>query len=162
MAEMTRTQCQSSIRVYEPLEEYRSSCPKILIVCRGPHLHPIPLPLKTPPIIRLRIFELLERLGTDLADLTPRCFLRHSIIQAHLQDAFPHSPHPTISNLHVSLNNREHLRVYIEDAKSKAFPEGTGWAGLLQLKARQDAELPPSGALHLLCGRGTFSVQYRL
>lgn len=143
MAEMIRVQCKSTFRVYEPLEPYRSACPKVLVVCRGPHTHPIPQPLKTPPIVRLRVFRLLEKLGTDLADLTPRRFLRHSILSAHLREAFPHNPYPTPSDLHVSLSNREHLRVYILNAQNKAFPEGTGWEGLLHLKARQDDELPP-------------------
>lgn len=129
MAEMRRVNCQTAFRVFEPLEDYRAVCPRVLVVCRGSHSHPIPRPSKTPPLIRFQIFKLLEGLGTDLADLTPRRFLRHTTTLSHLQNTFPRIPNPTLSDLHVSLSNREHLRVYIERAKAEAFPEGTGWEG---------------------------------
>jgi hypothetical protein len=129
MAEMTRLPCSSLVRVYEPLEEYRSACPCILVVCHGAHPHPIPQPLKTPPLIRLQIFKLLASLGQDLADLTPRRFLRHITVCAYLRECLPHIQLPSLSNLHVSLSNREHLRAYIDKARVKAFPEGTGWEG---------------------------------
>jgi hypothetical protein len=129
MAEMKRLPCQSRIRIFEPLEEYRSVCSKVLVVCHGEHPHPIPQPLKTPPLIRLQIFKLLESLGQDLADLTPRRFLRHTSVCAYLRNVLPHTLHPTLSDLHVSLSNREHLRAYIDAARLKAFPEGTGWEG---------------------------------
>lgn len=129
MAEMKHLECRSTVRVFEPLEEYRSACPRVLVVCHGAHLHPITQPCKTPPLIRLRIFKLLESLGTDLADMTPRRFLRHTTVRAHLQESFPQNLHPTLSDLHVSLSNREHLRGYIESARLKAFPDGTGWEG---------------------------------
>jgi hypothetical protein len=49
LAEMRHLQCRSKFRCYVPLEEYRTSCPQILIVCHGEHPHPVPLPSKTPP-----------------------------------------------------------------------------------------------------------------
>jgi hypothetical protein len=135
MAEMERLTCESRIRVFEPLEQYRSVCSKVLVVCHGQHPHPIPQPLKTPPLIRLQIFKLLESLGQDLADLTPRRFLRHTSVCAYLRNTLPHILHPSLSDLHVSLSNREHLRVYIEAARLKAFPEGTGWDGMAHVQS---------------------------
>lgn len=132
LAEMQQLHCKSSVRTFEPLEEFRSRCPRILVVCQGEHPHPIPQPLKTPPTVRLQIFKLLESLGPDLADLTPRRFLRHPTVCAYLLQHLPHISQPSISDLHVSLSNREHLRVYIDTARLKAFPEGTGWEGMLK------------------------------
>jgi hypothetical protein len=129
MAEMERLPCKSIVRMYEPLEEYRSACPKVLIICRSAHTHPIPQPLKTPPHIRLQIFKLLQTLGQDLSDLTPRRFLRHPTVCAYLRNILPHISHPSPSDWHVSLSNREHLRAYIDQARQKAFPEGTSWRG---------------------------------
>jgi len=126
---MTRLSCKSNVRIYEPLENYQSVCPRVLVVCQGAHTHPIPQPLKTPPLIRLEIFKLLAVLGQDLADLTPRRFLRHPTVCAYLRQRLPCIALPSISDLHVSLSNRDHLRVYIDQAKQKAFPEGTSWEG---------------------------------
>ena len=72
MAEMKCLPCQSCICIFEPLEEYQSVCSKVLVVCHGEHPHPIPQALKTPLLICLQIFKLLESLGQDLADLTHR------------------------------------------------------------------------------------------
>jgi hypothetical protein len=81
--------------------------------------------------MRKEIFQLLESMGDDLPDLTPRKFLRHSILKAYLRQQFSNSDEPlTISDLHVSLANRAHLRSYIEKAKKIHFPAGTGWEGM--------------------------------
>ncbi|KAJ7463150.1 hypothetical protein B0H11DRAFT_1923084 [Mycena galericulata] len=49
------------IKVYAPFKDYRSECPKILVVVKGVHPHPIPLPTKTPPAIKHEILQLLPR-----------------------------------------------------------------------------------------------------
>ena len=113
MAEMKQLSCRSIVRVYEPLEEFRSACPRVLVVCHGAHTHPIPQPLKTPPLIRLQIFKLLQTLGQELSDLTPRRFLRHPTVCSYLRNKLPHISYPSPSDWHVSLANREHLRTYI-------------------------------------------------
>jgi hypothetical protein len=122
--------CGVKFVVYEPLEQFRQACPYVLLVCTGDsHPHPIPLPRKTPRQIQDDIAQLLKSLDGDLADLTPRRFLRHPILRAYLQQKFPQIPTPTICDLHTSLANREHLRVYINAAKVDLFPHGTGWNG---------------------------------
>ncbi|GLB33432.1 hypothetical protein LshimejAT787_0103900 [Lyophyllum shimeji] len=107
------------------------------------HPHPVPLPQKTPPVIRAEIMALLDKLGGSLADLTTRRFLRHPVVRAYLADRFPSIPSPSLSDLHVSLSNREHVKVYIDQAITKNFPYGTGWEGLLHLKKVQDETLQP-------------------
>lgn len=121
--------CGTKFRTFEPLEEYRRECPYIFVTIKGEHPHPIPLPQKTPPVIRSEIFNLLANLEEDLPDLTTRRFLRHSTTKAYLRRRFPGIPQPTLIDLHVSLANRDHLRSYIERAKAKYFPAGTGWEG---------------------------------
>lgn len=66
---MERLPCSVRFRVIEPLDEYRVDCPYILITSSGPHTHSIPFPSKTPPVIRAKVFELLEALGDDIPDI---------------------------------------------------------------------------------------------
>ncbi|KAF8145358.1 hypothetical protein K438DRAFT_1630265 [Mycena galopus ATCC 62051] len=144
---MERLSCAVKIRVIEPLEEYRQDCPYVaftnsLITSDGPHTHPIPLPTKKPPTIRSEVFELLEKLGDDIPDITARGFLRHPVVKAFLRKRFPHNPNPTLSHLHTSLANRSRLKAYIKQFKFVHCPHGTGWDAILHLKQQQDTELP--------------------
>ncbi|KAJ6474456.1 hypothetical protein C8R47DRAFT_709767 [Mycena vitilis] len=121
--------CASKFRVYEPLEAYRSSCPYILVVTTGEHTHPVPLPTKTPPRVRAMLMSLLEQMVDDLADLTPRRFIRHPIVKLFLSKECPKIINPTLADWHVSLANRSHLKSYIKQARDLHYPFGTGWAG---------------------------------
>ena len=98
---MTNLSCKTKFRMFEPLEEYCQECPYILITVKGEHPHPIPLPRKTPPIIRSEIFNLLASMEEDLPDLMPWRFLRHSITKAYLRQQFPGVPQPTLIDLHI-------------------------------------------------------------
>lgn len=126
---MAHLKCQSTFSCFEPSEEYRASCPRVLVVCHGAHTHPIPLPTKTPPAIHAEVFDLLESLDQDLTDLTPRRFLRHSVTLAYLQKRLPKLTNPTLADLHISLANREHVNAYILQVQEHCFPLGTGWNG---------------------------------
>ncbi|GBE78483.1 hypothetical protein SCP_0113720 [Sparassis crispa] len=141
--EMLHLSCTSKLQVFEPLSEFRTACPYVLLVCQGEHTHPIPLPTNTPAHIRAEIFHMLESVGHDLPDMTPRRFLRHPVVLARVHELLPHICNPTLSDLHVSLANREHLRSYIKKAKEELFPQGTGWEGLRHLKAVEDATCSP-------------------
>ncbi|KAF8128839.1 hypothetical protein K438DRAFT_1645085 [Mycena galopus ATCC 62051] len=114
--------CTSKFRVYEPVEDQRSSCPYILVVTSCGHSHPVPLPSKTPPHIRSKLMDLLKQLGDDLPDLTPRRLLRHPIIKTFLSASLP--------------------SVYIKQARDLYYPFGTGWLGVVNLKAYQDLHIP--------------------
>ncbi|KAK6974428.1 hypothetical protein R3P38DRAFT_3331676 [Favolaschia claudopus] len=134
--------CTSKFRVYEPVSDARSTCPFILLVTSGEHTHPVPLPTKTPPRIRAQLFALLEEMDEDLPDLTPRRLLRHPILKAFLSKALPNVLNPTLADWHVSLANRSHLKSYIKQARELHYPFGTGWHGVVSLKAHQDENLP--------------------
>ncbi|KAF8834027.1 hypothetical protein BDN67DRAFT_985620, partial [Paxillus ammoniavirescens] len=143
LAPMTRLRCSSLFRVYQPLEEYRTVCSKVLVVCSGQHTHPIPLPTKTPPHICNEIFNILHHMDYDLPDLTPRWFLRHPSILKYVESQLSNCHHPTLTDVHISLANRDHLQSYITRVQKLSFPLGTGWRGLLHLKNVHDLELPP-------------------
>ncbi|KAF7294020.1 hypothetical protein MKEN_01448100 [Mycena kentingensis (nom. inval.)] len=138
VAKMVKSCCRCRFTMYEPLEEYRDECPWILVVCRGSHPHPVPLPTKTPPILRDAIFKLLLSIDYDLPDLTPRRLLRHATTVAFLKRELPHLDNPMLVDLHPSLGNRDHIRAYIVQVQKDVFPRGTGWDGLLYLKAQDE------------------------
>lgn len=127
--EMESISCDCTVKAYVPLEAYRAVCPKVLVVVKGVHYHPIPLPTKTPPEIKAEILSLLPRFQEDLPDLTPRRFLRNPIVKSYLALKFPNILNPTLSDLHISLANRSHLKAYIDQIRKTIFPHGTDWTG---------------------------------
>lgn len=132
MTEMVSLPCKSSFHIYEPLPDYRRQCPRILVVCSGEHAHPIPASTKTPPDVRSEILNMLyTTMIKDLADMTPRRFLRHPVAQAFIRRKVPFVKEPQLSDVHPSLNNADHLRAYITQAQQSMFPAGTGWEGKL-------------------------------
>lgn len=133
IGKLRRLPCTSKTRLYEPQEEYRLMCPYVLVTCSGAHTHPIPLPTKTPPRLRTRLLELLRSFDQDLPDLTPRGFLRHASTKIWLASQLPGVPNPTLSDVHISLANRDHLRSYIAQVQAASFPHGTGWEGEFQV-----------------------------
>ncbi|KAJ3925577.1 MAG: hypothetical protein NXY57DRAFT_967582 [Lentinula lateritia] len=139
---MKQVQCSCIFREYEPVAEFRTTCPYILVTSKGPHSHPIPLPEKTPHAVKVELYDLIKRLDIEMADITPRQFLGHPIVKSYLTSRFPLLHNPMLSDLHISLSNRSHLRVYIEAIKAQYFPSGTGWKGLEYLKHQQDSLLP--------------------
>ncbi|KAK7032463.1 hypothetical protein VNI00_013021 [Paramarasmius palmivorus] len=126
---MEKTKCGVKFHVYTPVEELRDQFPYTLMIVRGTHYHPIPLPTKTPPRLREQIFDLLGSMSEELSELTPRRFIRHPIACAHLKKVFPNNPNATFGNLHPSLSNHSHLASFIKAVKSEVFPKGTGWEG---------------------------------
>jgi hypothetical protein len=103
LVEMAHIYCHCTFRCFEPLEEYRDACPRILIVCRNAHTHPIPLLTRTPPTIQAEIIELLKRLDMDPPDLTACQFLWHPIVVAYFQSWLPEINNPNLADLHISL-----------------------------------------------------------
>ncbi|KAJ7276956.1 hypothetical protein C8J57DRAFT_1584425 [Mycena rebaudengoi] len=140
--QMIHLKCKVVFKIYEPLEEYRTQCPYVLVVVKGVHKHPIPLPVKTPPAVKTEIGELLSQFQEDLPDLTPRRFLRHPLVKAHLARKFPGLPNPMMSDVHISLSNRAHLKCFIDDIRKATFPNGTGWKGVELLQSQHLVERP--------------------
>ncbi|KAL0059883.1 hypothetical protein AAF712_013365 [Marasmius tenuissimus] len=132
MSELVSIPCQSTFEVYEPEELFRFQCPKILVVCRRAHTHPIPIPTKTPKQIREDLHELFLKMG-DLANLTTRRFLRSDAARMFLEGKLPGATNPTFIDLHPSLNNRDHIQSMINQAQSKVYPKGTGWEGVQRM-----------------------------
>jgi hypothetical protein len=98
IAQMLQLCCSSKFHIFELLEEFHSECPQVPVVCRYPHTHPIPLPTKTPSLIRSQILSLLESLDQDLPDLTPCRFLRHPTVCTYFNQRLPDVPNPTLSD----------------------------------------------------------------
>ncbi|KAF9494613.1 hypothetical protein BDN71DRAFT_1349579, partial [Pleurotus eryngii] len=127
IGKLCQLQCDNKIHIYKPLEEYRKACPFVLVTCSNEHSHPIPLPSGTPHSIKQQLFELLYSMDEDLPDLTPRRFLRHPSMKLWLAVQLPDVSKPTLSDLHISLSNRDHIRSYITQAQATRFPFGTRW-----------------------------------
>ncbi|KAJ6627414.1 hypothetical protein B0H10DRAFT_1779384 [Mycena sp. CBHHK59/15] len=124
--------CRSKFRVFEPVAEFQTICPFVLIIANGDHPHPVPLPMKTPPKIHAALMELLESLGEDLPDITPRRFIQHPLVKAFLAWMFPSLICPTLADWHA----------YIKQAREQHYPFGPDWAGVINLKEHQDSKLP--------------------
>ncbi|KIJ46898.1 hypothetical protein M422DRAFT_46016 [Sphaerobolus stellatus SS14] len=149
--------CKSRFLLYSPLEEERENCSLVLLVCIGPHTHPIPFPRKTPKNIQAEVFDMLCCMDLDLADATPRCMMRHPAVIAHLRSLLSNGSDQdnTLSDLHPSLANKDHLRIYVDKIKGEEFPLGTDWKGLINLKEIQDKTHPKEE--HYLRFIGTFT-----
>ena len=125
------TVCRTKFQIYIPYNLV--ACPRVLVVCRSPHSHPDPAPIKTPPTI-LHVFrELLLALDWKLADATPRrIYLDSGFIQGlrrHLD--WKSERDPCLSDLHPSLGNLDHVYRQINKLRSERFPAGTGFEGML-------------------------------
>ena len=122
--------CHASFTIYTPNDLV--ACPKILILCKGPHSHLQPPPTKTPQHYQ-KVFSslLLASMGWKLADATPRRIMVDSGfiqgLRAYLN--WNHIFDPTLSDLHPSFGNSDHTRRYINKLRLEFFPEGTGFKG---------------------------------
>ncbi|KAJ7585267.1 hypothetical protein C8J56DRAFT_1053660 [Mycena floridula] len=142
MAEMVHKPCESKVTVYEPITS--TLCNQILVVCRGTHDHPPPLPTKTPSCLRASLLSFLYSFKHHLADLTPRRLLRAPATRIYLSTQLPGIHDATFVDLHPSLGNLDHLGTYIKQAQAYCYPEGLGWKGLIHLKKVEETTLDPS------------------
>ncbi|PBK98504.1 hypothetical protein ARMGADRAFT_920768 [Armillaria gallica] len=143
MTPMGNLPCSSKVTAYVPLAEYFSQCPKMLVVCRSPHTHPIPLPATTPEPLKRELQNVLQELDQDLPDLTPRRLLCHPLFRSYLKKTLPSIYHPMATDLHPSLANLDHLAAFINAAVKHQFPAGTGWQGVLSLQKAQRLTCSP-------------------
>ncbi|KAK7022501.1 hypothetical protein R3P38DRAFT_3317686 [Favolaschia claudopus] len=136
-----KNDCDARFDIYTPYD--LDDCPKIVVICRNPHSHVNPHPVKTPPPL-LEIFRgLLLELDWRLADMTPRKLMVDSGFMSNFRRAlgWKRPFDPTLAALHPSLGNLDHVRRYIDELRHVLFPEGTGFDGA-QLLAAQHRELP--------------------
>ncbi|KAJ7631405.1 hypothetical protein DFH06DRAFT_1439242 [Mycena polygramma] len=139
--ERWRGNCPATLDLYTPYD--LSGCPYVVVVCRHPHSHPPPDPVKTPPPL-LEIFRsLLLELDWKLADATPRKLMLDSGFMAGLRRNLGWTKpfDPPLAALHPSFGNLDHVRRYIDELRQVLFPEGTGFEGA-ELLAAQHRELP--------------------
>ncbi|TDL13756.1 hypothetical protein BD410DRAFT_720612 [Rickenella mellea] len=135
------TKCNTVFEFYTPdnLDEH----PYVLVVCRNPHTHAPPAPVKTPPFYLGVFKKLLISLDWKLADATPRRILLDSGfmlgLRAHL--GWGATRDPMLSDLHPSLANLDHIRRIIHDLREQIFPAGTGMAGAENL-CEEHSKLP--------------------
>ncbi|KIJ10340.1 hypothetical protein PAXINDRAFT_86233 [Paxillus involutus ATCC 200175] len=61
--------------------------------------------------------------------MTPRRFLRHPSVLRYVDSQLSDCHNPTLTDVHISLANRDHIRSYIAQAQNLSFPFGTGWKG---------------------------------
>ncbi|KAF8157089.1 hypothetical protein B0H34DRAFT_798402 [Crassisporium funariophilum] len=133
--------CKARFTIYTP--NNISACPRVVILLQGPHSHPDPFPVKTPmPVVKLLDTLLLE-LDWKLADATPRKILLDSGfiigLRRHLQ--WSNLADPSLSDLHPSLGNSDHVRRHISQLRKIYFPKGIGFEGA-QLLVEQHKALP--------------------
>ncbi|KAF8589045.1 hypothetical protein K439DRAFT_1613111 [Ramaria rubella] len=94
-----------------------------------------------PFCLEQELHNMLHRMHHELADATPKRFLRHPAICSQLRDLVP-TANPMLSDLHISLANCDHLRVFIKKAKMEIFPCGTDWEGVKHYKESEVGEKP--------------------
>lgn len=131
VAQMIRIPCRSKFRIFQPFEEYRARCPRVLVICFGEHPHPIPLLTRAPRPVYSALMAILDNNYRDLPDLTPRQFIRHPSVNGFLKTMFPDKVSPSLIDVHPSLANRDYIGTLIRKAQNNYFPEGTGWKGKL-------------------------------
>ena len=115
--------------VYTPQD--LSKCPHVVVICRNPHSHPPPAPVKTPPAIKSVFEKLLYDMDWLLADATPRRLVLDSGFMYGLRCALGWMAErtPTLSDLHPSLANLDHVRRLINTLRLEKYPHGTGFDG---------------------------------
>ncbi|KAJ7234827.1 hypothetical protein C8J57DRAFT_1531331 [Mycena rebaudengoi] len=133
--------CAATFDVYTPYDLL--DCPRVVIICRSPHSHPNPHPLKTPPPLMEVFRSLLLELDWKLADATPRKLMLDSGFMASFRRvlAWNRPFDPPLATLHSSLGNLDHVRRCIDELRDLLFPSGTGFEGA-QLLAEQHSKLP--------------------
>ncbi|KAJ7778963.1 hypothetical protein B0H16DRAFT_1838049 [Mycena metata] len=139
--ERVKGDCAATFDIYTPYN--LEDCPRVVIICRNPHSHAHPHPVKTPPPL-LEVFRsLLLDLDWKLADATPRKLMIDSGFMAAFRRALGWNKRfdPPLAALHQSLGNMDHVRRYIDELRFVLFPDGTGFEGA-QLLAAQHRELP--------------------
>ncbi|TFK44080.1 hypothetical protein BDQ12DRAFT_594008, partial [Crucibulum laeve] len=123
------SQCSVKFSIYQPYD--LRVCPSIVIICFGEHSHAQPFPVKTPPSILALFNSMLLNLDWKVADATPRKIMTDSGFISDLQRHLHWSSlvDPSLSNLHPSLGNSDHVQRLIDILRQRFFPRGTGFDG---------------------------------
>ncbi|KAF8997022.1 hypothetical protein BDQ17DRAFT_1249116, partial [Cyathus striatus] len=138
----TTSKCPVRFSIYTPND--LDTCPFIVIISRNLHNHARPLAVKTPPAIKDVFHSMLVDLDWKLADTTPRKLVVDAGFTKSLRQYLNWElvVDPSISELHPSLGNFDHVRRLINDIRKSRFPEGTGFSGTHKLLVEQHRLLP--------------------
>ena len=125
--------CTARYHVYVPHDLY--ACLQILILCQSPHSHPLPAPIKTLPPLKDLFNELLLLMKWKLADVTPQhIFLDTAFVEGLQQalewDRVAVDHEVTLTDLHPSLVNLDHVHCLINKLQTQQYPHGTGFEGM--------------------------------
>ncbi|KAF9512727.1 hypothetical protein BS47DRAFT_1393891 [Hydnum rufescens UP504] len=131
-----------------------SSCPTILMLCSGPHTHPIPTPTSAPNTELQILSQLLLWTGENLAGMTARGAQHDIIINRLLGLLLPDISEPGLGDLHVSFYNKSYLGRMIQNVKDKVFPDGNGWKGLVAYEKHQSVDGPENKYIRRLVDYG--------
>ncbi|KAG2045848.1 hypothetical protein BDR06DRAFT_985730 [Suillus hirtellus] len=133
--------CQSKFDIFVPVNLV--AVPHITIVCRNPHSHPPPAPIKTPPPLVDLFRSLLMDMDWELADATPRHILCDSGFMRGLCMALGWTldRSPSLADLHPSLANLDHVHRLMYKFHCDKYPMGTGFQGA-KLLVDKENELP--------------------
>ncbi|KAJ7834333.1 hypothetical protein B0H14DRAFT_2363848 [Mycena olivaceomarginata] len=137
----TAGNCTAKFDIYTP--DDLSDCPFVVVICRNPHTHPPPHPVKTPPPLLDVFRSLLLDLDWKLADATPRKLMLDSGFISGLRRSLGWTKpfDLPLAALHPSFGNLDHIRRYIDGLRKVLFPDGTGFEGA-QLLAAEHRGLP--------------------
>ena len=124
------TKCKATFHIYTP--DDLDACPRVVVVCRNPHSHTPPAPAKTPPPLVADLRQLLCNMGWRFADATPRRVMLDSGFVHGLRNllGWESNQSPSLSDLHPSLANLDHLRRLINTVQHTEFPHKTGFEGM--------------------------------
>ncbi|KAG2742423.1 hypothetical protein P692DRAFT_20821992 [Suillus brevipes Sb2] len=133
--------CQSQLNIYVPVDLI--AVPHIAIMCRNPHSHPPPAPIKTPILLVDLFRSLLMDMDWELADATPRRILCDSGFMRGLRTALGWTldRSPTLADLHPSLANLDHVHRLMYKFCRDKYPMWTDFQGA-KLLADKENELP--------------------
>lgn len=123
--------CTAKFDIFIPKD--LPACPQIAVICRNPHSHPPPAPIKTPPLLVNLFRSLLLDMDWQLADATPRQIVLDSGFMKGLRIALGWAADrsPCLSDIHPSLANLDHVRHLINAFRVEKYPLGTGFEGNL-------------------------------
>lgn len=125
--------CHATFQIFIPCDI--AACPRIVVLCRNPHSHPPPAPVKTPPALKSIFFDLLSLLTWRLADAMPRQIFLDTAFVEGLQQALSWDPvhmgcNATLPDLHPSFANLDHMRWLINSRHTDYYPCGTEYDGM--------------------------------
>ncbi|KAJ6485262.1 hypothetical protein DFH09DRAFT_1106230 [Mycena vulgaris] len=131
--------CTAKFDIYTPDDLF--DCPQIIVICRNPHSHQPPHPVKTPPPLLEVLRSLLLDLDWKLADVTPRKLMVDSGFMANFRRSLGWNKpcDPPVAALHPSLGNLDHVHNCLQ-LNTACFPKTNTVIGTCAFTTSQSAK----------------------